>query len=128
MAAAGGRSAEHSSRTTPDQGAPGGPGTPEAVRTPEVMGTPEVAGMLEALGTLEVVGALEAAGTPEALGMLGDPEVLRAPRTPGAPGAAGAAGSRRYHELRRHEVPMVNTGQRWPGERAATTEACAAGR
>src|SRR6266516_4261806 len=113
MAAAGGRSAEHSSRTTPDQGAPGGPGTPEAVRTPE------------AVGTLEVAGTSEAAGTLEALGMLGDPEVLRAPRTPGAPGAAG---SRRYHELRRHEVPMVNTGQRWPGERAATTEACAAGR
>src|SRR6266496_4334035 len=107
MAAAGGRSAEHSSRTTPDQGAPGGPGTPDALRT------------------LEVAGALEAAGTPEALSMLRDPEVLRAPRTPGAPGAAG---SRRYHELRRHEVPMVNTGQRWPGERAATTEACAAGR
>src|SRR6266487_3415722 len=106
MAAAGGRSAEHSSRTTPDQGAPGGPGTPEAAGTPE------------ALGTLEVAGASEVAGTPEALGMLGDPEVLRDPRTPGAPGAAGAAGSRRYHELRRHEVPMVNTGQRWPGERA----------
>ena len=37
-------------------------------------------------------------------------------------------GSWRYQEVRRHEVPMVNAGVRWPGRSAETTAAYPGGR
>ena len=33
-----------------------------------------------------------------------------------------------HQEVRRHDVPMVNAGVRWPGRSAETTAACSAGR
>ncbi len=49
-------------------------------------------------------------------------------RTTPDQGTPGVPGSRRYQEVRRHDVPIVNAGVRCPDRSAATTPACAAGR
>ena len=49
-------------------------------------------------------------------------------RTTPAQGAPWAPGSWRYQELRRHEVPIMNTGLRCPARSAPITAAGPAGR